>query len=72
MTHTGDKPFSCMECDKNLLRVCGLEWHANAHTGDRHASPCSQAVSQLFEDDDCAGRHQIVHTGENLTIDEDL
>ncbi|XP_075135590.1 uncharacterized protein LOC142210387 [Leptodactylus fuscus] len=60
--HTGEKPFSCPECQESYRYKSELDRHQRIHTGDKPFS-CSHCAKH-YSSKSALVRHQRTHTGE--------
>ena len=50
MTHTGEKPHKCTECDKAFIRRSDLIMYQRTHSGDKpYQSHCDKVFSDKGE-----------------------
>ena len=61
-THTGEKPYKCIDCNKTFAREDNLENHLQTHTGEKPFT-CIEC-NETFATSYCFSRHVLTHTGE--------
>ena len=62
MTHTGDKPYQCIYCNKSFIHMGNKNVHEMTHTGEKpyQCSYCNKS----FIHKGAKNRHEMTHTGE--------
>nr|XP_024001729.1 GDNF-inducible zinc finger protein 1-like [Salvelinus alpinus] len=61
-THTGDKPYSCTDCEAKFSQSSALKIHHRTHTGEKPFA-CDQCDAR-FSQNHMLCYHKRVHTGE--------
>ena len=62
MTQTGDKPYSCSECEEKFTDENDLIIHERTHTGEKLYS-CSECEENFTDENDLI-MHERTHTGD--------
>ena len=62
LSHTGERPYKCSQCDKRFAQKGGLKKHHRIHTGEK-SYECTQCDKRFAQKNDLT-RHQRIHSGE--------